>query len=263
LRFRDGFAPVPAWPLADVLDAAVAAGFAQIGLDVFTVAGYPAAAVRQDLLARGLRCSDVGVLQIGETDVREPAEELARLADAVGAPVCIAALPAPLPRDVAVRQLDAAVDVLARAGARVALEFAAYGGLTRLADAVELCDAVGRERCGLLLDAWHFFRTGAPWELLRSLEGGQVALVHVNDGATDAHPDPVVDGRSRRRPPGAGDFPLVDLAAALDEIGYDGPLSVEVLGDDVRERPPAEGARLLMRALETTWPTLRPARARS
>jgi 4-hydroxyphenylpyruvate dioxygenase len=234
-----------------VLDAAASAGFTRVGLDVFSARGHRD--LRAALDGRGLACSDAGVLLVGEADVRDSAEELARLVEEVGAPVCIAALPVPLPRDVAARQVSAAADVLARAGARAALEFAAYGGLTRLRDAVELCEAVGWEGCGLLIDAWHFFRTDEPWELLRSLDGDKIALVHVDDGAAESHMDPVIDGRFRRLPPGAGDFALADLATSLDEIGYGGSLSVEVLSDDVRERPPAEGAHLLAAALRSVY----------
>ena len=202
------------------------------------------------LRERGLACSDVGVLAIGPDG---SAFRLAELAAAVGAPLCIAAVPAQVAREEALRHLDAAATVLAGAGVRIALEFAAYGGLTRLADAVALCEAVGWERCGLLVDTWHFFRSGEPWPLLGSLGGGRVALVHVNDGTRAAGGDPVVEGRFHRLPPGAGEFPLGAFAAALDAIGYSGAVGVEVLSDDVRLLPPRLGARLLMTSLNEGW----------
>lgn len=227
-----------------------------MGLDLFTVGTYLERGADLDaaLRTRGLACSDVGVLPIGAAGLRESAEALAGLAAAAGAPLCVAAIPGPVAREEALRQLDAAAAILATAGARIALEFASYGGLTSLADAVELCDAVGWERCGLLLDTWHFFRSDEPWSLLRSLEGDRVALVHVNDGARAAGGDPVVEGRFRRLPPGGGEFPLAAFAAALAAIRYRGPLGVEVLSDDVRLRPPKLGARLLMTSLREGWP---------
>jgi sugar phosphate isomerase/epimerase len=259
LRFPERQDPAPAWPLPDVLDGAAAAGFGRVGLDLFTVrahlgGGHGLRDLGASLRARGLACSDVGVVAIGGAGARRSAEAVARLADAVGARICIAAIPAPVPRDVAVRQLETAAGIVARAGARVALEFASYGGLTRLADAVALCEAVGWERCGLLVDAWHFFRGGEPWSLLRSLDDDRVALVHVDDGRRAARADPVVDSRFRRLPPGAGEFALAAFAAALDDVGYRGSLSVEVLADEVRLQPPADGARLLMRSLRDAWP---------
>jgi sugar phosphate isomerase/epimerase len=251
LRFPASGQPAPGWRLDEILDGAAAAGFAHVGLDHFTLRAEPI--IETSLAARGLACSDVGVLALGAADVREPAECLARLAAAVGAPICIAAVPAPVVRDEAIRQLDAAAAVLARAGVRIALEFAAYGGLTSLAGAAAICEAVGWERCGLLVDSWHFFRTDEPWSLLRSLDGDRVALVHVNDGALAAAGDPVEEGRFARLPPGAGEFPLAAFAATLDGIGYRGALGVEVLSDDVRLLPPGLGARLLMKSLREVY----------
>jgi sugar phosphate isomerase/epimerase len=249
-----------------VLDGAAAAGFTRIGLDLHSLDGHEH--LDTALRTRGLACSDVGVLALGATGARESADRLARLAATVGAPLCIAAVPAPLPRERAIRELDEAAAALSSAGARIALEFAAYGGLTRLADAVALCEAVGWERCGLLVDTWHFFRGGEPWALLESLTADRVALVHVNDGGAGAgNGDPIVESRFHRLPPGAGEFPLGAFAAALGEIGYRGALSVEVLSDDVRLLPPRVGARLLATALSEAWPAATrptpPPRARS
>jgi sugar phosphate isomerase/epimerase len=251
-----GVEPVPAWPLEDVLDGAASAGFRAVGLDLYTLGGHDAGVDKlgTELRRRGLACSDVGVLPIGTPGFRATAEALARVASATGAPTCIAAFFAPIGRDQAVAELKECAEILARAGARPVLEFASYGGLTRLANAVALCDAVGWDRCGLLVDTWHFFRTDAPWPVLRSLDGEQIALVHVNDGAATAGADPVHEGRFGRLAPGVGSFPLGEFTAALDGTGYHGPLSVEVLSDDIRTAPPEAGATALLTALRETWP---------
>ena len=203
---------------------------------------------------RGLACSDVGVLPIGTADVVAAAQELAHLASITGARICIAAHYAPAPTTEAARQLRACADVLTEAGTILALEFVAYGHLRTLVGAVELCESVGWERCRLLIDTWHFFRGDRPWTLLRSLSGDRIGLVHVNDGSLEPAPDPVAEGRFGRLPLGAGAFPLVDFAAALDAVGYRGPISTEVLSGELRRRPPGEGARVLMDSLRTAWP---------
>ena len=195
--------PTPAWPLEAVLDGVAAAGFAAAGLDHYTTAAHG----RVDdlgamLVARGLRCTDVGVLPIGERGIVEAAHRLAHTASATGATLCIAAFYAPAPDPVL--DLRAAAEILADAGVRLALEFTAYGDLRSLSKASDLCAAVGWERCGLLVDTWHFFRGGEPWPLLCRLRGDQIALVHVNDGAPASDIDPVFEGRFRRLPPGAG-----------------------------------------------------------
>jgi len=244
---------VPGWPLENVLDGAAAAGFPAVGLDLFTLRGYDGD-VGAALAARGLVCSDVGVLPIGTPGVRSTAETLARVASVAGAPTCIAAFFAPVGHEQAVAELKESAAILAEVGTRLALEFAAYGGLTRLAAAVELCAAVGWDRCGLLVDTWHFFRTDAPWPVLRSLDREQIELVHVNDGAASATGDPVHEGRFRRLAVGAGTFPLPEFASVLDDIGYRGTLSTEVLSDEIRGAQPEAGARRLLQSLRESWP---------
>jgi sugar phosphate isomerase/epimerase len=143
--------------------------------------------------------------------------------------------------------------VLARVGVTLALEFVSYGVVRTLAEGMEICAAVGWERCRLLVDTWHFFRGGEPWSLLRSLDAGQIGLLHVNDGPLERRGDPVHEGRSRRLPVGAGEFALTDFAAAVAATGYRGVVSPEVLSAELREKSPEDGARVLMDALRHSW----------
>jgi sugar phosphate isomerase/epimerase len=242
----------PAWPLEDLLAAAAAAGFRDVGLDDLTVAGADPEDVASLLRTHGLACTDVGVLRVGAGEIREQAEALSALAAATGAGVCIAALYTPTP-DEAVPDLRTGAAVLADAAVRTALEFAPYGGLQTLADAIAVCEAVGWERCGLLVDSWHFFRSDEPWPLLRSLPPDRIALVHVNDAPVPER-DVVYESRFRRLPPGSGTFAFAEFADTLASIGYDGVVSVEVLSSALRRRPPAEGARELLDALHRSWP---------
>lgn len=239
---------VPAWPLDDVLVAAAAAGFRDVGLDDLTVAGAEPERVDELLRSHGLACTDVGVLRIGACETRAQAEALAALASATGAGLCIAALYTRTPEE-ALDDLRTAADTLDESGLRIALEFAPYGGLRTLSDAIDVCAAVGWERCGLLVDTWHFFRSGEPWQLLRSLDADQIALVHVNDAPAPER-DLAYESRFCRVPPGAGAFPLADFADALRDIGYDGVVSIEVLSAALRRRPPTEGAQELFDSLE-------------
>jgi sugar phosphate isomerase/epimerase len=248
----------PAWPLEDVLAAAAGAGFSAVGLDDLTVGAYLRAGGTLDglgalLASHGLECTDVGVLRIGACEVRTAAGALAALASAAGAGICIAALYTAT-ADEAFDDLCIGATILAEAGVHAALEFAPYGGLRSLADAIAVCDAVGWDRCGLLVDTWHFFRSGEPWSLLSSLDPEQVALVHVNDAPPLEGDDIVRESRSRRVAPGAGSFRLAEFADALETLGYGGPVSVEVLSAPLRRRPPAEGALELSNSLRAAWP---------
>jgi len=232
-----------------VLEGAARAGFAAVGLDDLTVRGRRPDEVGALLLAHGLACTDVGVLRVGQGEIRAQADGLVALAAATGARTCIAALYTQTPGE-AIADLRTGVAILAEAGVRTALEFAAYGGLRTMAEAIEICAGIGWERCGLLVDTWHFFRGGEPWDLLRSLEPEQIALVHLNDAPAPIGDDVVHESRFRRTVPGGGTFRLDEFARALDAIGYDGVVSVEVLSADLSRRPPAEGAQELHDSLQ-------------
>ena len=243
---------IPAWPLDDVLAAAAVAGFRDVGLDDLTVAGADPEEVAALLRSHGLVCTDVGVLRVGAGEIRPQAEGLAALASATGADVCIAALYTPTPAE-ALAHLRTGAALLGDVGVRIALEFAPYGGLPTLADAIDVCAAVGWDRCGLLVDTWHFFRSDEPWSLLRSLDADQIALVHVNDAPAPER-DLVYESRFRRLPVGWGTFAIGEFADALASTGYDGVLSNEVLSSALRRRPPVDGARELLASLHRSWP---------
>jgi sugar phosphate isomerase/epimerase len=235
-----------------VLAGAAAAGFESVGLDDMTLAGRDADEVAALLDANGLACTDVGVLR-ADDGVRGQAESLAELATAIGAGVCIAAVGTRT--DASIDNLREGARVLAAAGVRTALEFVPYGGVRTLGEGIDICAEVGWDRCGLLLDSWHFFRGGEDWDLLRSLTPQQIALVHVND-APPAVGDLAYESRFRRTPPGEGTFPLPPFLDALDAIGYDGVVSLEVLSASLRARPPAEGARELRDAVHSIRPVV-------
>ena len=235
-----------------MLAGAAAAGFRRVGLDDLTVAGRDPGDVASLLRSHGLTCTDVGVLRVGESDVEETAARLAALASATGAEICIAAQYTATAAE-AILLLRAATAILAESGVRAALEFVPYGSLPTLHDAVAVCEAVGWERCGLLVDTWHFFCSGEPLERLRSLDRSQIALVHINDALPLSSGDLMHESRFRRVPLGAGTFALAEFGATLAELRYEGVVSIEVLSGELRSRSPAAGAGELVDSLRNGW----------
>jgi sugar phosphate isomerase/epimerase len=104
--------------------------------------------------------------------------------------------------------LKASAEVLAAAGVRIALEFFPYGALPTLESALAASEVIGWDRCGVLLDTWHFFRSGEPWEMLRSLDPDQIAIIHADDAPAVISDDLVHESRHRRLPIGAGTFAI-------------------------------------------------------
>src|SRR5437879_7721237 len=105
----DARPPAPVWALETVLDGIAGAGFRAVGLDHYTVDAY--GGTRDELARllreRGLRCTDVGIVALGELE-SAAVEALAETAAALDAPLCIAALYRPLPHDAIVGELRAA-----------------------------------------------------------------------------------------------------------------------------------------------------------
>ncbi|HIP99164.1 TPA: sugar phosphate isomerase/epimerase, partial [Candidatus Bipolaricaulota bacterium] len=81
------------------------------------------------------------------------------------------------------------------------------------AQALAVVEEVGSPALGVLLDTYHMNIEEADLPGAIHLVGGRLQLVHVAD--------------SNRRAPGRGHIPFRELLAALEGIGYRGPLIVE------------------------------------
>ena len=249
-------------PLADVLAAASSAGFACVGLDVWSVDAHPAGGhstleVACMLEQTGLRCSDVLPLVVGaDTDnTVESASRLATLATATDARLCGAALGPDIddPRDPRLRdRLRRCAEILAGSGVRLAIDFLPYSCLPTLADAVDLCDAVGWDAAGLLVDSWHTCVTGQVG-VLAELSATDIAMVQYSDGVIPEPGRIRQDSRNHRRLPGQGEFDLAGFVAVVVATGYTGIVSPEVLSGEVRAAPPGPFAADVHRALHDDW----------
>jgi sugar phosphate isomerase/epimerase len=111
-----------------------------------------------------------------------------------------------------------------------------------LATAWEIIGLADRPNAGLLIDSWHFFRSGADTELLRTIPGDKILCVQLCDAPTQAEPDVEQEAMHRRLLPGAGDAGLAELVRILDAIGSKAPLSIEVFSDELMSLPPVEAA---------------------
>jgi sugar phosphate isomerase/epimerase len=228
-------------PVLEVIRLTADAGFDAIGLDLPAVeASSSIDGVAAALREAGLPCSDVLVLIAGTgDDLPATARSLGRLAAATGAPACIAAIAAPVPWAELVASLGECASILADHGCRLAVEFTPYSALPTLGEAKALCEAVGWERCGLVLDPIHFFRSGAPWAELATVTADQIAVVQWDDVAAAAPASLVEESRHGRLQPGEGGLDLARFAAAIGATGWDGVVAAEILSDELRRTDPA------------------------
>jgi sugar phosphate isomerase/epimerase len=248
-----GESPTPVLSAAAALDTAVSAGFPAVGIDGFTASTVEPLRLAELFAGSGLRCSEVGVLAVAGSGNLTHCRHLAAMAKATGAKLCVTTSTIET-GPILVRELIRCAEVLEDVGARIAIEFLPYSPLATLTDAIDICTQVGWERCGLLLDSWHFFRSGSPWDVLDQLTAEQIGLIQINDAPPPISPDVQFESRFRRVAPGNGMHDIARFVAAITATGFTGPISPEVLSATLIRLPPAAFATSLMESLRRCWP---------
>jgi sugar phosphate isomerase/epimerase len=173
--------------------------------------------------------------------------EQCRAASALGASIVMS----PVDRGTGSLQQAAArireVGALARPhGVRVAIEFNSQAEqINNLARMRELLAAAAEPQCGLLLDTYHFGRSGGKVEALGDLTPGEILYFQYSDvAASGLQPGLVTD----RLPPGKGVVPFREIFAILGAKGYTGYLSYEAPNLAAWARVPEEVAREALQA---------------
>ena len=102
--------------------------------------------------------------------------------------------------------------------------------LYSLSDAVATAAWSGHPKAGLLLDVYHMFRGGSPFEGLALLNGKAIVMFHVND--YPAEPPREQQHDRHRVHCGDGIAPLPKIFQILRDIGYEGSLSLELFNQE-------------------------------
>ncbi|SEO59517.1 sugar phosphate isomerase/epimerase family protein [Trujillonella endophytica] len=225
----------------ELATAAGAAGFAGIGLGVDRASAPGAAAT---LAGAGVRCSELMALMVSRNEERTlaAARQLAAAAAAVGAP-WVLTVPAAPPSAETAALLGRCADVVAEAGARLAIEFSPLGVVTSIAAARELVAAADPGRAAVMIDTWHFSRGDSTWEQLAGIPLEEIAYLQFSDAPEPLGDDGFTETMDRRLWPGEGTFELARFAGTLLDRGWAGTVSVEVLNAELVRLPVAEFAR--------------------
>jgi len=139
-------------------------------------------------------------------------------------------------------------------GPRTSREGKAHEFIWNMAGMLKLCDAIGTPNMGLLLDCWHWHTSEGTVADIRNLKSNQVVYVHVNDAPEGVAMSDYVDNQ-RALPGETGVIDIGSFLRALDEIGYDGPVTSEPFSDELRQMSPAEAARVTLGNLNAIWQT--------
>jgi sugar phosphate isomerase/epimerase len=131
-------------------------------------------------------------------------------------------------------------------GLTVQLEFMPYTPpVNSLSAARELIQSVDEPNCGLLIDAWHWFRSPGSSQELEGVPADRITGIQLGDGPSQAATDTIDESRHHRLVPGGGEFDLRGFLRQLAEHGVRAPLSVEVMSDELDDLTPETAARLV------------------
>src|SRR5204863_9803937 len=134
-------------------------------------------------------------------------------------------------------------DRAAEHGLLVHIEFLPWSRIRDVTAAWEIVRRADRANGGVLLDAWHFFRSGADLAALRAVPGDRVLGLQLDDGPNDPEPDLPGASLHERLLPGAGELDLHALLGTLREIGAGAPVGIEVFSDELHRLGPSQAGR--------------------
>ncbi|MFD0588171.1 sugar phosphate isomerase/epimerase family protein [Paenibacillus sp. GCM10027627] len=146
----------------------------------------------------------------------------------------------------AIRRLRLCAVVLGAYGIRLGLEFVgphhlrtrwSHPFIWTMKDTLDLIDSIGECNVGLLLDSYHWHTTGLGADDIESLGKERIVHVHLNDAPAVPVEEALDNGRLY---PGEGVIDLAAFLKALRNIGYDGPITQEVLSASPPSGTPEE-----------------------
>jgi 4-hydroxyphenylpyruvate dioxygenase len=154
-----------------------------------------------------------------------------------------------------------------RRGLRIGYEALAWGRhVFDHRDAWAIVREADQPSLGLILDSFHSLARDIPIDSLKEIDPAKIFIVQLAD-APRLEMNHLAWSRHFRCLPGQGDLPVTPFVRALREMGYQGPLSLEIFNDRFRASPAArvalDGIRSLRLTIDETAPAseraLRPA----
>lgn len=149
--------------------------------------------------------------------------------------ICSNVSPAALPdRKRIVADFQELGERAAKRGLRVGYEALAWGRhVWDHREAWSIVREANHPAVGLILDSFHSLARAIPVDSLREIDPQRIFIVQLAD-APLMQLDFLSWSRHFRNMPGQGELPLVDYVSTLLELGYSGPLSLEIFNDRFR-----------------------------
>jgi 2-keto-myo-inositol isomerase len=167
--------------------------------------------------------------------IKARCRQLCALAQQIGCP-SVAIIPSPTPKwditwaevvDEHVAAIRALSDIAYEYGVKLAFEFLGFGWccVRTPRGAREILEKAGRDNVGMVVDIAHFYIGGGLIGEIEALDPQMIYAFHLDD-VEDVSKEGYTD--ASRVIPGRGVAPVAEVCAALKQIGYDGPCSIEL-----------------------------------
>lgn len=233
-------------PVRERLAPARAAGFTAVSIWPSDVRGANLAELRAEIDAAGLTVTEVELVgnwlpaHAAAPDDRwravkwQTAARVLPIAAALGARcVSVAELFAvPFDGPDFARHFRELCRAAADHGLLVALEFVPTGGVHSLAEAWEVVERAGSLNGGLMVDSWHFQRSGSSLEQLARIPGDRIFSVQLSDAHAIPAADLAAEMTDRLLPgDGAVDWPAFMQALAATDTCC--PIGIEAFNADL------------------------------
>ncbi|HEY5586789.1 MAG TPA: sugar phosphate isomerase/epimerase family protein [Ruminiclostridium sp.] len=119
---------------------------------------------------------------------------------------------------------------------------------------MELCNAIGTNNVGLLLDVWHWDLAGQTYADFKKLPNEKsVVLAHIMDAPAGVPVDEQED-LVRCLPGSTGVLKIQDFFKGLQDIGYTGPVVAEPFAKELGEMSFEDAVIAVKTSVDKVWP---------
>ena len=139
-------------------------------------------------------------------------------------------------------------------GTRIGFELMPFAMIDTLKDSLTMIEGAGAANGGIVFDLWHLVKLHISYEEVQRFPLKWIVGVELNDGTFVAPWSLHEDTVNHRRFCGEGEFDVKGFVQCLRNTGYEGPWGIEVLSEELRQKPLHE---LTTRAFKTTMDHLR------
>jgi sugar phosphate isomerase/epimerase len=122
----------------------------------------------------------------------------------------------------------------------VHIEFLPWSSIPDLQSAWNIVREAGRANGGVLLDTWHFLRSGGTPEGLATMAVDRIYAIQVSDAPAVAESNLMEETMARRLLPGEGAARVGEVVEVLSGGGCTAPVGVEVFSTELAALPAAE-----------------------